>query len=106
MPRGKYEPAEQIIPYAASVEVEVVWLPSLRQHPSPASAFASRACVTVTVPTDCGPHRSPGRYGGTTGRRGVAVRRPAVARVGPPAVAAKHAVGALAGPDGSLAAVV
>ena len=27
MPRGKKEPAEQIIPYAASVEVEVVTPP-------------------------------------------------------------------------------
>ena len=106
MPRGKYEPAEQIIPYAASVEVEVVWLPSLRQRPAPASAFAFRACVTVTVPTDCGPHRSPDRYCGTMGLGGVAVCRPAVVREVLPAAAAKHAVGALAGPDGSFAAVV
>ena len=37
---------------------------------------------------------------------GVAVCRPAVVREVPPPAAAKHAVGALAGPDGSLAAVV
>ena len=40
--------------------------PSLRQRPDPASAFAYafRAFATVTglvtVPTDCGPHGSPG----------------------------------------------
>ena len=86
--------------------MELVWLPSLRQHPAPASALAFRACVTVTVPTDCGPHRSPDRYCGSMGRGGVAVCRPAVVREVPPAAAAKHALGTLAGPDGSLAAVV
>ncbi len=33
--------------------------PALRQRPAPASAYAFRACATVTVPTDCGPHGSP-----------------------------------------------
>ena len=69
---------------------------SLRQRPAPAAAYAFRACATVTGQLLCRltAGHTEAQIVVAVRRDAAAARRPAVARVAPPAAAAKHVAGA------------